>query len=158
MTLALTVGRTYRGKKPGRIAGHPPLVNDRTIKWIGTSEVQYDGPSVANGRQFPRVSIEKFRKWADRDVTDELPAGEYATWPPARQLVTYAAGPTDLSASIDGGIPDVERAPGYYWALMEDGKREPVEWTGKSWWGIAMTRAYSEDEIRDPVLITPPSP
>lgn len=80
--LTLTVGRTYRAKKPGRIADFPsPLVNDRTIIWIGQHELQYDGPSVRLGSKYPRMSIELFRQWADRDVTDELPEDHYATWP-----------------------------------------------------------------------------
>lgn len=79
--LELRVGRTYRAKKPGKAgAWHNPMVNDRTIKWIGSEEVQYDGPSVAIGRNYPRVSIEKFLKWADKDVTDTLPEGEYEKW------------------------------------------------------------------------------
>ena len=79
--LELKIGRTYRAKKP-RKAGdwQQPLVNDRTIKWMNSEEVQYDGPSVAIGRNYPRVSIEKFLAWADKDVTDLLPEGEYAQW------------------------------------------------------------------------------
>lgn len=80
--LALAVGRTYRAKKP---APAGPLfdqhVNDRTVIYVGMYDVQYDGPSVAFGRKYPKVSREAFLKWADRDVTDELPAGEYARWP-----------------------------------------------------------------------------
>lgn len=80
--LALSVGRTYRAKKPGRIANFPdPLVNDRTIIWMWASDLQYDGPAVRIGGKYPRMSIESFRQWADRDVTDELPPGHYATWP-----------------------------------------------------------------------------
>lgn len=85
--LVLTVGRTYRAKKPSRsVCGFRKLVNDRTIRWIGQDEVQYDGPAVANGRHYPRISKSKFLEWAERDVTDELPADEYAPWPPAKQL------------------------------------------------------------------------
>lgn len=76
--LELVRGRTYRAKKPANSLG---LVNDRTIMWVGAFEVQYDGPVVANGRNYPRVTKEAFRKWADRDVTAELPDGEYAKWP-----------------------------------------------------------------------------
>lgn len=84
--LHLEVGRTYRAKKPGRIAFFPaPLVNDRTIRWIGMYELQYDGPSVRHGGRYPRMSIELFRQWADRDVTDELPDAEYAPWPPTKK-------------------------------------------------------------------------
>lgn len=79
--LELRVGRTYRAKKPGKAGDwRDPMINDRTIKWIGCEEVQYDGPSVAFGRHYPRVSIEKFLKWAERDVTDVLPEGDYEKW------------------------------------------------------------------------------
>ncbi|EPY4802965.1 hypothetical protein ACXDID_003978 [Klebsiella pneumoniae] len=80
--LEIKVGRTYRAKRP-RAAGTviQPLVNDRTVIWCSATSVQYDSPSVSFGRHYPRVSIEKFRAWASRDVTDELPQGEYAPWP-----------------------------------------------------------------------------
>lgn len=80
--LELKVGRTYRAKKPGRAGTNfRPEVNDRTITWLGAYELQYDGPSVAFGRHYPKVTREKFLEWAAKDVTDELPEGEYATWP-----------------------------------------------------------------------------
>ena len=83
--LKLQVGRTYRAKKPGKAGdAWKPLINDRTIKWIGSCEVQYDGPSVARGRHYPKVPIAKFLAWASHDVTDELPDQEYAAWPPAK--------------------------------------------------------------------------
>ena len=83
--LALVRGRTYRAKKPANSGG---LVNDRTIIFIGHfGSIQYDGPAVGHGRHYPTVEPEAFRKWADRDVTDELPEGEYAKWP----IVTAAA-------------------------------------------------------------------
>lgn len=78
-TLKLKVGRTYRGKKP-RCAGLG-YVNDRTVLYLGAYSVQYDGPSVKNGSRYPTVDITEFLAWADRDVTDELPPGEYARWP-----------------------------------------------------------------------------
>ncbi|QYM99546.1 hypothetical protein K1T36_21005 [Pseudomonas protegens] len=86
-TLKLQVGRTYRAKKPAK-AGDTwsPSINDRTITWIGSSEVQYDGPSVAFGKHYPKVSKEKFLAWASRDVTDQLPPNEYAKWPPAKEV------------------------------------------------------------------------
>lgn len=84
--LELKVGRTYRAKKPtGISSGFAAYANDRQIVWLGVAELQYDGPAVGHGRHYPKVSIEAFRKWASRDVTDELPEGEYARWPlPAR--------------------------------------------------------------------------
>ena len=83
--IELKVGRTYRAKRPA-VAGwvHEPLINDRTLVHIGLEYVQYDGPSVAFGRRYPRMTIESFRKWAARDVTEELPKGEYAPWPSAK--------------------------------------------------------------------------
>jgi len=83
--LTLVVGRTYRAKRPAPCQApgffRQQIVNDRTIIFIGLDTVQYDGPAVADGRHYPKVTIEAFRKWAARDVTDELPAGEYAKWP-----------------------------------------------------------------------------
>lgn len=79
--LELQVGRTYRAKRPAAAGSlFSPLVNDRTVVWVGSTTVQYDGPSVAFGRKRPIVSIEQFKKWASRDVTDELPPNEYAAW------------------------------------------------------------------------------
>lgn len=84
--LELKVGRTYRAKKPrGTGTMLQPLVNDRTIIWIGMGELQYDGPAVKNGAHYPKISWDKFKAWADRDVTDELPDGEYAEWPIAKR-------------------------------------------------------------------------
>ncbi len=82
--IKLQVGKTYRAKKPALVRSCG-LVNDRTLLYVGAFEVQYDGPSVANGRHYPRVPIEKFREWASHDVTDELPEGKYAKWPLAKQ-------------------------------------------------------------------------
>ncbi|MDU8420258.1 hypothetical protein RYA60_18535 [Pseudomonas syringae] len=82
-SLKLQVGRTYRAKTP-RVAGNRE-VNDRTVTWIGSCEVQYDGPSVGFGKHYPKVEKEKFLAWADRDVTDELPPNQYAKWPPSKK-------------------------------------------------------------------------
>ena len=79
--LQIIVGHVYRAKKPAAVGMWvEPLVNDRVVLWLGTYELQYDGPSVKRGGVYPRLSIEKFRKWAERDVTDELPKGEWAQW------------------------------------------------------------------------------
>lgn len=81
MVSDIKVGRTYRAKKP-RAAGwwFGPLVNDRTVIFTNGRIVQYDGPSVATGRTYPSISVEAFIAWADHDVTDELPPGEYVSW------------------------------------------------------------------------------
>lgn len=78
----LRVGRTYRAKKPAPTGSlFDQRINDRTLIYVGMYDVQYDGPSVPFGRKYPKVSREAFLKWAGRDVTDELPPGEYAPWP-----------------------------------------------------------------------------
>lgn len=79
--LKLTVGRCYRAKKPRQTTGFPGFVNDRQITWIGSCSVQYDGPGVSNGSHYPTVSKDDFLAWAARDITDELPKGEWQTWP-----------------------------------------------------------------------------
>lgn len=81
--LVIKRGRTYRAKRP-RPAGTilEPLVNDRLVRHVDNvlGVVCYDGPAVAIGRHLPRVSIGKFKEWAGRDVTDELPEGKWANW------------------------------------------------------------------------------
>lgn len=79
--LELKVGRTYRAKKPTKAGDwRAPQINDRTITWMGFEELQYDGPSVGIGKRYPKVTHEKFLAWAAKDVTEELPPGEYAKW------------------------------------------------------------------------------
>jgi hypothetical protein len=68
-------GRVYRAKNPANLGG---LFNDRQVLYVGLEFVQYDGPAVVNGRKYPKVTHEAFAKWAGRDVTDELPPGEWA--------------------------------------------------------------------------------
>lgn len=84
--LELKRGRTYRAKKPRPVSsGCAVLVNDRTVMFVGATEIQYDGPAVKPGRHYPKVSKAAFLAWAERDVTAELPAGEYAQWPPVKR-------------------------------------------------------------------------
>lgn len=75
--LPLVVGHTYEAKRPARVGVFDPLWNDRQIIWIGLYEVQYDSPTVGNGRHYPKVSHEQFRRWAACDVTTEMPKGEW---------------------------------------------------------------------------------
>lgn len=80
--MKIEIGRTYRAKKPRRAGGSfGPLVNDRTVIFSNGIVVQYNGPAVATGRHYPIVTVEKFIEWAARNVTDELPDGEYDKWP-----------------------------------------------------------------------------
>lgn len=78
MELELKVGRVYRAKRPARVRG---AINDRQIIWIDSLGVilQYDGPAVRAGLHYPKMTCEAFHKWAARDVTDELPSGEWAS-------------------------------------------------------------------------------
>ncbi len=80
MTLCITVGRVYRAKTP-RCADWD-LVNDRHVIWMDSLglNLQYDGPSVRRGAHYPRMSVVKFAAWAARDVTDELPKGEWQNY------------------------------------------------------------------------------
>ena len=79
----LKVGRVYCAKRPRPIMlGFDRLYNDRQIRWMGAFEMQYDGPTVKNGSRYPRITIEKFLKWADRDVTDECPPGDWRPYGP----------------------------------------------------------------------------
>ena len=67
-------GRVYEGKKRRR-CGYifNPVWNDRQVVYCSETVVQYDSPTVSNGRKYPMVSVEQFLKWAGRDVTDEMP-------------------------------------------------------------------------------------
>lgn len=71
--LDIKVGHVYEAKKP-KVAGIF-YANDRHVLHIDPhfDEVQYDSPTVRNGRHYPRTRVEKFVKWAGRDVTDEMP-------------------------------------------------------------------------------------
>jgi hypothetical protein len=82
----LVVGRVYRAKRPApadrTFSNQDGFYNDRQVVWIGAfgTEVQYDGPAVANGRHLPKIAMDAFLKWADKDVTDQLPAGAWQTY------------------------------------------------------------------------------
>jgi hypothetical protein len=77
--IELMVGRVYPAKKPSSIyLGLTPYYNDRQILWIGLTEVQYDSPAVKTGQRYKTVSKEAFLKWVGRDVTDEMPKGDWA--------------------------------------------------------------------------------
>lgn len=70
-------GKCYRAKKPKTHGIFPKLIADRQVLWVDSfrSQVQYDSPTVSNGRHHPRVSMAKFLAWAGHQVT--LPAGEW---------------------------------------------------------------------------------
>jgi len=80
----LKVGNTYRAKKPAPAGSmFKPVYNDRQILWISMDKsiVQYDGPAVPFGRRFPKISIEKFLRWAGEDVTAEQDSCDWTPFP-----------------------------------------------------------------------------
>jgi len=72
----IKVGHCYEAKKPAPV-GLYGLINDRQIIYIGSQSVQYDSPSVRNGGHYPSISMEKFLKWAGRDVTELMPKDDW---------------------------------------------------------------------------------
>jgi len=73
----ILVGHTYQAKTPaGCLDGY---TNDRMVCWISPdkSEVQYDSPSVANGRRLPKVKMDAFLRFARVDVTALMPKGSW---------------------------------------------------------------------------------
>lgn len=78
--MILSLLHAYRAKKPAASASG--YTNDRVILWIGVYELQYDSPSIPNGDAYKRVTHDEFLKWAGRDVTSELPKGEWMPYAP----------------------------------------------------------------------------
>jgi len=42
--------------------------------------VQYDSPTVKNGKHYPTMPMEKFLAWVGADVTDIMPSGDWRDW------------------------------------------------------------------------------
>ena len=80
-SLELIVGHVYEAKRPRRVGLFASLMNDRQIKFIGFDYVQYDSPTVDFGRNYPKVSKEAFLEWAGRDITKEMPPGQWRSKP-----------------------------------------------------------------------------
>jgi len=61
----------YRAKKPVKCldGGY----NDRVVLWVSQdlTKVQYDSPTIGNGRHYPAIPMENFLKWAGREITKE---------------------------------------------------------------------------------------
>lgn len=75
----IKVGRVYSAKRPRGVGFIEPLLNDRQVIYISVAGdlVQYDSPTVARGRKYPKVGMNEFLKWAKEDVTDQCPAAEW---------------------------------------------------------------------------------
>ena len=76
-------GHVYRAKRP-KPAGSffEPVFDDRVVVYVSPSgeQVQYDSPTVRNGRKLLTVDRAKFERWAGTDVTEGYPEGEWAAW------------------------------------------------------------------------------
>lgn len=78
----IKAGRCYEARRMAFVSASN-LANDRQVLYINQSrtEVQYDSPTVRDGANYPAVSMEKFVKWARRDVTDLMPkSGSWRTY------------------------------------------------------------------------------
>lgn len=73
------VGRVYAASKPK--ADIEGIFNDRQVIWMSLdcAYVQYDSPTISNGRHYPKTTLEKFAKWAGADVTEVTPKGKWRT-------------------------------------------------------------------------------
>ena len=52
--------------------------NARNIEIIWDYSVQYDSPSVKDGKNYPVIPASKFIKWAATNVTEIMPKGKWA--------------------------------------------------------------------------------
>ncbi len=73
----LKVGHVYSAKKPQVTGLFTSFWNDRQIRWIGESTVQYDSPTLKQGYKYPRIKIAAFLRWAKEDVTKDTPKGDW---------------------------------------------------------------------------------
>lgn len=51
----------------------------KDVKVVMDYIVQYDSPTVKRGKDYPKISATKFLKFANEDVTEIMPNGEWAT-------------------------------------------------------------------------------
>ena len=67
----IQAGKYYRAKKPRRCmdGGY----DDRRVLHVDREgqNVQYDSYTVADGRHYPTVPMERFLKWAGKEITKQ---------------------------------------------------------------------------------------
>lgn len=52
----------------------------KNIETIWDYMIQYDSPSIKNGKKYPSIAASKFLKWAAENVTEKMPVdGQWAT-------------------------------------------------------------------------------
>lgn len=68
----LKVGAVYRAKRPS-LNFFGKVHNDRRVIWMDSLgiQLQYDSDTVPRGRHYPRIDVEKFLKWAARELTPQ---------------------------------------------------------------------------------------
>ena len=72
-------GHVYRAKRPKPV-GFSEVFDDRQVLYVTDTKVQYDSPTVRDGRKYPTIDHAKFTKWVGEDVTEGYPDG-WAQWP-----------------------------------------------------------------------------
>lgn len=72
----IEIGKTYRAKRP--LKQWDEIVNDRYVLYVSPRRdfVQYDSETVANGRHYPKVPMERFLKWAASEAPPVAEPGE----------------------------------------------------------------------------------
>jgi hypothetical protein len=68
--LKIEAGKCYRSKKPVKCLDGG--FNDRRVLWVSHdgSKVQYDSPTIGQNRHYPTIVLEKFLKWAGKEITN----------------------------------------------------------------------------------------
>ena len=70
--MELIKNHVYSAKRKQYI-GLCDMLNDRQILHVGLYSIQYDSPTIRDGRHYPTVLKDQFLKWAKNDVTDQMP-------------------------------------------------------------------------------------
>ena len=50
----------------------------KNIESVWDYTIQYDSPSVKDGKNYPSIPASKFIKWAEKNVTEIMPEGKWA--------------------------------------------------------------------------------
>jgi hypothetical protein len=68
----IAVGKLYRGKRPRKNFWTGDY-DDRVVLYIDRlrTTVQYDSVAIRDGRHYPKVTMERFLKWAKHEVSPE---------------------------------------------------------------------------------------
>lgn len=74
-TLEIKRGRVYSAKSPRviNLPGEGRFWNDRQVIYCDGITVQYDSLEVKPGQNYPKMPIEKFKRWAKEEITEIMP-------------------------------------------------------------------------------------